>query len=375
MKTALEAQALQEAILRAQSDAGEALVIQRGEQLVYANDAVAQILGCSRQELAAMRTMRDFIHPEEIDKLAGRVRRRAAGESVESYYRTSVLAKDGSKIDVEVVVVAMDIDGVMHTIAIGRDITERLRAENQVRLLNIELEQRVRERTAELEAANKELETFNYTVSHDLSGPVRRITGFSELLLAEHADSMTQGVRGYLERIAKGARRLGELIDDLLTLARVSRMDIRAVNVDLSDMARGIAADFMAGAGARRVEFRIQDGVMARGDARLLRIVLENLLGNAWKYTAKRESATIEFGSVQDGGMREFFVRDNGAGFDMAHADKLFEPFERLHSASEFEGSGIGLATVQRIVARHRGVVRAESMAGAGATFRFSLGF
>jgi signal transduction histidine kinase len=150
-------------------------------------------------------------------------------------------------------------------------------------------------------------------------------------------------------------------------------MEVRAANVDLSEMARGIAADLSAGAGDRKVEFSIQNGVMARGDARLLRIVLENLLGNAWKYSAKRDPAVIEFGCVADAGKREFFVRDNGAGFDMAHAEKLFEPFERLHSASEFEGSGIGLATVQRIVMRHGGGVRAESTPEQGATFWFAL--
>jgi PAS domain S-box-containing protein len=373
MKLAQEAQALQEAILRAQSDAGEALVIQQGEKLVYANDAVAAILGCSREELTAMTSMRDFIHPDEVEKLAERVRRRAAGEGGETDYRTAVLTRDGRRIDVEVVVVAMDIDGLTHTVAIGRDITERLRAEKEIRLLNVELERRVRERTVELETANKELETFNYTVSHDLSGPVRRIAGFSEMLLEEHAGTLSQTVVGYLKRIAAGAKRMGELIDDLLTLSRVSRMEIRAANVDLSDMARGIAADLAAGARGREVEFRIQEGVMARGDARLLRIVLENLLGNAWKYTAKRDPALIEFGCIADAGKREFFVRDNGAGFDMAHAEKLFEPFERLHSASEFEGSGIGLATVERIVGRHGGGVRAESAPGQGATFSFTL--
>jgi PAS domain S-box-containing protein len=373
MQAAQEAQDLQQAILRAQSDAGEALVIQQGERLVYANDAVANILGCSREDLAAMTSMRDFIHPDEVEKLAQRVRRRAAGEAVEADYRSAVLAKDGRRIDVEVVVVAMDIGGVTHTVAIGRDITERLRAEKEIRLLNVELEHRVRERTAELETANKELETFNYTVSHDLSGPVRRIAGFSALLLDEHAATLTQTVQGYLRRIASGAKRMGELIDDLLTLSRVSRMEIRAATVDLSDMARGIAADLSAGARGRGVDFRIQDRVMARGDARLLRIVLENLLGNAWKYSARRDPAVIEFGCVAGAGTREFFVRDNGAGFDMAHAEKLFEPFERLHSASEFEGSGIGLATVQRIVVRHGGVVRAESAPEQGATFWFTL--
>jgi PAS domain S-box-containing protein len=374
MHAAIESSSLHEAILLAQSNSGEGMVIQQGETLVYVNDAVAAMLGYSRDEMASLKSVRDIIHPDELEKILERSRRRQAGEPVESHYLTAVKTREGGRIDVEVVIAAMEVDGRLYTIAISRDITERLRAENEIRVLNQELEQRVHDRTAELETANKELETFNYSVSHDLSGPARRIAGFSALLLAEHAESLTQPVQNYLRRISSGAKRMGELIDDLLTLSRVSRMEIRATTVDLSDMARTIAADLLPGAQERNVEFKIHNGVMARGDARLLRIVLENLLGNAWKYTAKRDNAVIEFGSaVDDSGVREFFVRDNGAGFDMAHAQKLFEPFERLHSASEFEGSGIGLATAHRVIARHRGNMRAESSPDAGAVFWFTL--
>jgi PAS domain S-box-containing protein len=374
MQAAIERNTLHEVILQAQSDAGELMVIQQGEQVIYVNEAVSRLLGYTPAEMAAIRTFDQFIHPDEVERIGERIRRRAAGAPVESKYLTAVITRDGRRVDVEVVVAPMTVNGIGHTIAISRDISQRLRAENEIRTLNQELEQRVRQRTAELETANKELETFNYSVSHDLSGPARRIAGFSGMLLAEHAQSLSQPVSDYLRRIAASARRMGELIDDLLTLSRVSRATLHSTSVDLSDMARTITDDFVLAAPERRAQIVIQEDIIARGDARLLRIVLENLLGNAWKYTSKQEHTRIEFGSVSDAAdTRIFFVRDNGAGFDMEHAAKLFEPFERLHSASQFDGSGIGLATAHRIISRHHGRIWAEARPGQGATFYFTL--
>ncbi len=245
----------------------------------------------------------------------------------------------------------------------------------------------------QLEALNHELEAFSYSVSHDLRAPLRGMDGFSRILMDEFADQLNEKGRGYLQRIQTATERMGQLIDDLLQLSRVTRAEFHTGPVNLSEIARSIAADLRQSAPERHVEFVIPDGVTARGDARLLRAALDNLLGNAWKYTGKHETARIEFGSILDFGMRIsegdsastalpqsairnpiFFVKDDGAGFDMAYADKLFGPFQRLHSESEFSGTGIGLATVQRIIRRHGGRLWAEGEVEKGATFYFTLG-
>jgi light-regulated signal transduction histidine kinase (bacteriophytochrome) len=254
-----------------------------------------------------------------------------------------------------------------------RDISERVAAEEAVQALNAELEGRVAERTAELEAANAELEAFSYSVSHDLRSPLRSVSGFSSVLMEDHADALDPEVRGLLARIQAGAERMGTLIDDLLGLARLSRTEMHRQEVDLGELAARVAAGLAERDPGRHVEFRIAQDASAYGDPRLLGIVLDNLLGNAWKFTAKQPRAVVEFGALSDNGARAFFVRDNGAGFDMAYANKLFGPFQRLHHHDEFEGTGIGLATVQRIVRRHGGEVRAEGAVGAGATITFTI--
>lgn len=240
------------------------------------------------------------------------------------------------------------------------------------------LAQRVRERTAQLEAANKELEAFAYSVSHDLRAPLRSLDGFSTALLSRYHDQLDEQGRHYLERIQAASQRMGELIQDLLDLSRVSRREMSRQTVDLSALAREIAAELQAQAPQRQAEFRIANGLTAEGDPSLLRVALENLLGNAWKFTVQREQAVIEFGKMEVEGEPPFsplifFVRDNGVGFDMTYADKLFAPFQRLHSQREFPGTGIGLATVQRIIARHGGRVWAEAAPDRGATFYFTL--
>ena len=249
------------------------------------------------------------------------------------------------------------------------------------------LEQRVTERTHELEernealrhnaaqllAANTELDAFAYSVSHDLRAPLRSIDGFSQVLLEDYAAQLDEAGRDSLRRVRAATQRMGTLIDDLLKLARVTRVEMRTEFVDLSVMAREIAAELQRATPDRQVEFAIAQGLEARGDARLLRVALENLLGNSWKYTAKRTKPKIEFGSIEENGGRAFLVRDNGAGFDMRYADKLFGVFQRLHSVSEFEGTGVGLATVRRIITRHGGRIWAEGAVEQGATFYFTL--
>ena len=247
-------------------------------------------------------------------------------------------------------------------IGIAREITDRIRAENELR----------RSKEA-AEMANNELEAFSYSVAHDLRAPLRAINGFSSVLAADHADKLDGEAMDHLSRITSGAERMAGLIDALLALSRLTRTEIRREQVDLTQMARKVMDQLQSNEAARNAEVVVTEGLMAEGDPHLLRALLENLLGNAWKFTSKRTRARVEFGREDLDGEPVYFVRDNGAGFNMAYANKLFAPFRRLHSGAEFDGTGIGLATVQRIVRRHGGRVWAEGVESQGATFRFTL--
>lgn len=229
------------------------------------------------------------------------------------------------------------------------------------------------EANRELQAINRELEAFSYSVSHDLRAPLRSIDGFSQILLEDYEDELDEEGRDYLGRVRGSAQRMGQLIDDLLELSRVTRGPLRRSTVDLSGMAADVAGGLKASDTERRGRFVISDGLVARGDAKLLRVALENLLGNAWKFTSKEPEAMVEFGASWRGGMQVYYVRDNGVGFDATYADKLFGAFQRLHGPDEFEGTGVGLATVARVIRRHGGEVWAEGKVGEGATFYFTL--
>lgn len=259
------------------------------------------------------------------------------------------------------------------TVGAVLDITERKRAEQVLRELTEQLEVRVRERTAELEAANRELEAFSYSVSHDLRAPLRAIDGFSRVLEEDYAAVLDEEGRGHLERIRRAVQRMGGLIDDMLQLARVSRRELRPDAVDLSRLAEELVGERRSAQPGREVEVSIQPGLRAWGDPPLLRAVLANLLDDAWKYTGRTPHPRIEFGAGEVVGERAYYVRDNGVGFDMQYADKLFGAFQRLHSEREFPGTGVGLATVARIIHRHGGRVWAEGEPGKGAAFYFTL--
>jgi len=233
--------------------------------------------------------------------------------------------------------------------------------------------QRLINSNTELAAVNKELESFSYSVSHDLRAPLRSIDGFSQALLEDYPDKLDEQGKNYLKRVRSNTQRMGELIDDLLKLSRLIRSEMKPEMVNLSTLAQSIATELQKTQPERQVEFVITPGLSAKGDEHLLRLLLENLLGNAWKFTEKHSQARIEFGSTRADGKQVFLVRDDGAGFDMTYADKLFAPFQRLHSVSEFPGVGIGLATVQRIICRHGGRIWAEGDIEKGAIFYFTL--
>jgi signal transduction histidine kinase len=252
---------------------------------------------------------------------------------------------------------------------IGHHGVRRQQAERQIQELN----ERLSRDNAELQALNKELEAFSYSVSHDLRAPLRAIDGFSQALLEDQAERLDEGGRDSLMRVRRAAQRMGLLIDDLLKLARIARAEVSVDDIDLSALAREIVEDLQAHAPQRRAEFVITSGLSARGDPQLLRVALENLLSNAWKFTAGREPARIEFGATVADGGPAYFVRDNGIGFDMAYAEKLFGAFQRLHDAKQFPGTGVGLATVQRIIHKHGGRVWAQAESNKGATFYFTL--
>jgi PAS domain S-box-containing protein len=339
------------------------------------NRRYEQLFGVERERITGL-TDHDLFPREIADEFrANDLKALACGEAIQT--EETAPHPDGPHTYITVKYPITDATGHGYAICgISTDITDLKRAEEEAHLLNIGLEARVRERTAELEASTRELDAFAYSVSHDLRAPLRAVAGFSELLLEDYAGRLDETGRDYLARILAATARMSGLIDDLLSLSHATRAVPTWQQVDLTAIAHRVLADLEAADPDpdRRTQLIVEEGMCATGDAALLELALQNLLANAWKFTAKQDKALIHVGSAPaPGGGREFFVRDTGAGFDMRYADKLFVPFQRLHSREQFAGTGIGLAIVGRIISRHGGRIWAESAPEQGAVFRFVL--
>jgi PAS domain S-box-containing protein len=334
------------------------------------NDAAVRHYGYSQDEFLAM-TIKDIRPPEDITALMDNLSQAPEGLDDTTQWRHR--KKNGALIDVEITSHEVPWLGRPAALVLINDITERKRAENEIRQLNVALEERVRRRTAELEIANKELEAFSYSVSHDLRSPLRTVDGFSQAVLEDYGTQLPEEGRRYLQTIRDGAQRMGVLIDDLLTFSRLSRLPLHKQTVNMTRMVRETFEELASEKKGRKVDISIGELAPVYGDPALLKQVWINLLSNALKYTRKRETAVIEVGYKRENGSTVCFVSDNGTGFDMLYAHKLFGVFQRLHRTDEFEGTGVGLAIVQRVINRHGGRVWAEATEGKGATFYFTL--
>jgi PAS domain S-box-containing protein len=353
----------------------DALFVQVDDNIVFINSAGVKLLGAVDAAELIDKSPLDFVHPDHRKRIQQRMKKlRDEGKPV-PFFEHKIVRRDGIILDVEMAAAPLTFEGKPAAQVIIHDVTERKQAEEQIRRLNAELEQRVVERTSELEAANKELEAFSYSVSHDLRAPLRHIEGFVEILRAGEASRLDNDSQQHLQTIADSARHMGRLIDDLLAFSRTARAELRKTKISLNEIVRNVLREVQPDLAGREVEWIIGILPPAEGDANLLHQVFSNLIRNALKYTRTRKKAQIEIGSTEtaNGGETIVFVKDNGVGFDMRYAHKLFGVFQRLHRAADFEGTGIGLANVRRIVHRHGGRTWAEGEVGKGATFYFSL--
>lgn len=330
-------------------------------EITDVNAATVKIIGKNRTELIGTDFFKYFTEPDKARESYEQV----FANGFVTDYPLTIWRSDGSLTPVlfNASVYKDESGKVLGVFAAARDVTAQKQAEKEIR-----------QHTIALQTANQELEAFSYSVSHDLRTPLRAIDGFSQAVLEDYAGKLDDLGKNYLQRIRSATQRMGQLIDDMLDLSNIARVEMRQNTVDLSAIAHDVVTELSNNEPNRLVECHIEAGLFAVGDASLLRVALSNLLGNAWKYSGKALKPVVKFGMKQDEeGKKEFFVSDNGVGFDMAYADKLFGAFQRLHSISEFPGTGVGLATVQRVIHRHGGSIRGEGVLGQGATFYFSL--
>jgi PAS domain S-box-containing protein len=364
MQEALVIEATRRSILTEQSRDGIVILDQNGA--VYeANRQFAEMLGYTSEEILKLNVWDwEFLYPpEQVREMIRTV------DEAGDHFQTRHRRKDGTTYDVEISTNGAMFGGQKLIFCVCRDITERKKTEEQLKEAMANLEQS----SSRLAATNKELETFSYSVSHDLRAPLRSIDGFSQALLEDYRERLDEKGQDYLRRLRGASQKMGELIDGILKLSRLTRSEMHHEPINLSALAREIAGRLQETQPKRKVKFLIDKELTGSGDPQLLRVLLENLLGNAWKFTSKQPQARIEFSMERNNGKKAYFIRDNGAGFDMTYADKLFGAFQRLHDVSEFPGTGIGLATVQRIINRHGGSIWAEGAVGKGATFHFTL--
>ncbi len=360
-----------EGILKIAADA--IISIDEAQRIILFNQGAERIFGYTAEEAIG----------QPLDMLLPMGARPTHRHQIAQFGRTEVSArqmgerggiagrrKDGTVFPAEASISRMRLRGRTTFTAILRDVSEARRAEDAIKSLNADL----KHRATQLENANRELEAFSYSVSHDLRAPLRSIDGFSQMLMEDFSADLPDEAQDSLHRIRAASQRMAQLIDDILALSRVTRASIERREVDLSAMVASAAEDLHQEDPQRKVVFSIPEGIRADADPHLMQVVLNNLLGNSWKYTSKHDTARIEFGRFVDArGRTAYFVRDDGAGFDMAYANKLFGAFQRLHAMHEYSGSGIGLATVQRIVHKHGGEIWAEGAVEQGATFYFTL--
>ncbi len=345
-------------------------ILDSNGKVLSVNDSFARMLGRTTREIMELGIQ--GLDVEGVTPMPDRIARVLAGQTLT--FEVEVFHKDGHLVPLEVTSNPILIGGKTRILATHKDITERREAARKQAAFNAQLEEKVRVRTTELENANRELKSFAYSVSHDLRSPLRSIHGFTQIFLdAYGALTPPEGLE-HLQRVLQATRKMGNLIDDMLSLSRVSMGELHQQTIDITSLSQDLCRELMQDLTTRKFDLHIQQGMAAKGDPALVRIALHNLIGNAIKFTSKKEETRIEIGSIEtSSAMTEFYIRDNGAGFDPVFAADLFVPFHRLHTIDEFPGNGIGLATVQRVVHRHGGDLKAEGIPDGGATFRFSL--